>query len=209
MTKEDELLAKLEALQASQDNFYNEWKKQVAYEMEQVEKMRQRSRDAIEESRKKVKSASRKSNVLLILAFGLLLFTFFRYHLPFFRYGYNGYDFSYLEGQKHYEAREWLKDNKNPSPLASNRFGEKKNATAFVDKLYEAGAEAVYVVNVNDTPETLQEESGPYTDCLVVVLPEEKEKRKVLFEISNAEAQREGFEGEQDRGQKELFFWWD
>ena len=64
-------------------------------------------------------------------------------------------------------------------------------------------------MNIMDDPETIQEEGGPYADCLVITLPEDKEKRDKLFEIVAVETQREGFDPDQDHGQKELFLWWD
>lgn len=46
---------------------------------------------------------------------------------------------------KIYEALEWLTNNKNPSALAGNRFGEIATAIEFVKELYEAGAVSVGV----------------------------------------------------------------
>ena len=43
------------------------------------------------------------------------------------------------------EAREWLKENRNESALASNRFGRTESALEFVDQLYGTGAERVIV----------------------------------------------------------------
>jgi hypothetical protein len=75
--------------------------------------------------------------------------------------------------------------------------------------LYEAGAETVHVANIQKEAWRIKDEGGPYADSLVVVLPKDKEKRKKLFEINRVEAEREGFDGMRDAGQKELFFWWD
>lgn len=107
------------------------------------------------------------------------------------------------------EASEWLKANRNPYAFASNRFGETENAVAFVKKLYDGGAKKVYVTNIMDEQQRIREEGGPYADSLIVVLPEDQEKRAGLFRISATEAEREGLDPDVDVGQKELFLWWD
>lgn len=187
MEKEEEILRLLNEIRDTQQENYEEWKK---------------SRD---ESLLIQKKAVKKSKVflyiyLLIFA-GLMIFWFF----PFFQTSdYEIFhDMSYLENEEHHEARQWFSTNKNVSPFAGNRFGKKENALAFVEQLYEAGAETVYVTGINN------EAGGPYADSIVLVLPSDKEKRKKLFEINRIEAEREGFDGMRDIGQKELFFWWD
>ncbi|MHC4216493.1 MAG: hypothetical protein ACYSWP_24340 [Planctomycetota bacterium] len=67
----------------------------------------------------------------------------------------------------------------------------------------------MHVANIQKEAWRIKDEGGPYADSLVVVLPKDKEKRKKLFEINRVEAEREGFDGMRDAGQKELFFWWD
>jgi hypothetical protein len=59
-----------------------------------------------------------------------------------------------------YEAQAWLRANQNPSPLASNRFGPKPSAVAFIDSLYRLGAETVYVVNVEEDSSWILQEGG-------------------------------------------------
>jgi hypothetical protein len=110
--------------------------------------------------------------------------------------------------EKH-EARAWLNQNKNDSPLASNRFETKAEAVEFVEKLYESGAEKVYVTNVDYDEYEVKEYGGPYADSLIVDLPKDKEKRAKLFAIHTAEVVEEGFLPQRDRGQATLFFWWD
>jgi hypothetical protein len=65
------------------------------------------------------------------------------------------------------EARSWLRKSQNESALASNRFGETRDALQFVEQLYRAGAKRVAVpmaaIQTDDT-ET-------YADSLVVTLP--------------------------------------
>ena len=70
------------------------------------------------------------------------------------------------------EARSWLRNNPNPSALATNRFGDTARALAFVDALYARGATEVLVDNpgVDSTGE-------PYADTLIVKCPEEGRAR--------------------------------
>jgi hypothetical protein len=187
MEKEEEILRLLNEIRDTQQENHEEWMK------------------ARGESLLIQKKAVKKSNVFILfysLIFaGLMIYWFFPF-LPSSDYGIFQ-NVSYLEKEEHHEARQWLSTNKNVSPFAGNRFGLKENAVAFVEQLYDAGAETVYVTGINNEP------GGPYADSIVVVLPSDKDKRKKLFEINRVEAEREGFDGMRDIGQKELFFWWD
>jgi hypothetical protein len=107
------------------------------------------------------------------------------------------------------EAREWLKQNKNPSALASNRFGPSSSAAQFVDMLYAAGAVRVFVDNILDEPERLKDEGGPYADTLIVDLPEDRNHRAAIFRLHDDESHKEGVDTTQDSGQTQLLFWWD
>ena len=108
-----------------------------------------------------------------------------------------------------YEALAWLASNPNPYALAGNRFYSTEDAIAFVEMLYEAGAVEVLVTNIYDEDWRIEAEGGPYADTLILRLPQDSEKRKRLFEISNDEAVREGFSPERDTGQETLLLWWD
>ena len=102
-----------------------------------------------------------------------------------------------------YEARAWLAGNANPYPFASNRFHSREAAGAFFDTLYAFGAETVYVLNVED------EQEGPYADALLFRVPDDPAARGRLFEVDAREARHEGFDPDQDEGQRYLYFWWD
>jgi len=117
--------------------------------------------------------------------------------------------FSYLQNSNYFEAKDWLNENKNAFPLASNRFNSKEDALKFVDNLYKNGAQGVYVINVYQDSRTIKDENGPYADTLVVKLPPDKDNRKKLFDIYTDETKREGFDTVSDFGQSELLFWWD
>ena len=102
-----------------------------------------------------------------------------------------------------YEARAWLAATANPYPFASNRFESREAVAAFFDTLYAFGAETVYVLNVED------EQEGPYADALLLRVPDERAARGRLFEIDAREARHEGFDPDEDTGQRYLYFWWD
>jgi len=108
-----------------------------------------------------------------------------------------------------YEAQAWLRANQNPSPLASNRFGPKQRAVAFIDSLYQLGAETVYVVNVEEDSSWILQEGGPYADALWIRLPSDPALRAGLFAVDEREARGEGFDPDRDHGQQYLYFWWD
>ena len=93
-----------------------------------------------------------------------------------------------------FEALEWLRHNKNPSALASDRFGETANAIKFVEKLYELGALKVNVIGILDEPERIEEEGGPYATALIADLPQDSENRDKLIEFYKKEMEEQGIE---------------
>lgn len=108
-----------------------------------------------------------------------------------------------------YEARAWIAARTTPYPLASNRFNTKEAAAAFIDSLYGAGADTVWVLNVEQDSAWVAQEGGPYADALLVQLPSDRSARARLFAYEGREARHEGFDPERDRGQRYLYFWWD
>jgi|GEM_PF-1843731 len=109
----------------------------------------------------------------------------------------------------HYEARSWVSANGNLHCLASNRFHDNGEALAFIDTLYSAGAETVWVYDIYDDTATVTWEGGAYADAIYAVLPHDEADRDRLFSIAAAEARAQGLRPELDIGQKRLFFWWD
>lgn len=107
------------------------------------------------------------------------------------------------------EALAWIRGNGQEAPLAGNRF-DREDALAFVEQLYAAGAARV-VVAASCIRDDAAERAlgGPYADGLKVELPDDPGKRRALFEISNREAEDEGFDPEPDEGQRVLVLWWD
>lgn len=112
---------------------------------------------------------------------------------------------SFLGKEKYYEAKQWLAENKNQNAFASNRFLGTANAVRFVDSLYDAGAEKVYVLEPQEDADTIRDEGGPYGDTLVVIMPSDFWKRNRILKIKGKEAI---FDPTAING-NELFFWWD
>ncbi len=87
------------------------------------------------------------------------------------------------------EALPWLKASGNPAALASNRFNSTGEAVAFVERLYRAGALRVAILpdSIWSDPMTLQDEGGPYTDTIVVKLPEDRVGRARVLAVCRPE----------------------
>ena len=109
------------------------------------------------------------------------------------------------------EALGWLRENKNESALASNRFGETRNAVRFVEQLYSTGARLVIVPeeSINSDSDTMKGEGGPYADALLVHLPPDADKRRAVIAICRKELKREGFKLEDGMEDEQIYLWWD
>lgn len=109
------------------------------------------------------------------------------------------------------EAITWLKNNQNPSALASSRFHTTEKATDFVNSLYCAGAVEVLIPKacIYDEPETIKEEGGPYANALLIVMPKEKSSIKTIIAICSSDIKKEGGNPFLDQFQKKIILWWD
>ena len=109
------------------------------------------------------------------------------------------------------EALGWLRENRNESALASNRFGETRHAVRFVEELYSSGARLVIVPNesINSDDDFVTGEGGPYADALFVNLPDDEVKRKAVIAICQRELKREGFKLEEGMSGGQIYLWWD
>jgi hypothetical protein len=109
------------------------------------------------------------------------------------------------------EALDWLRDNKNESALASNRFGETRNAVRFVEALYSSGARLVIVPaeSINSDDDFVKGEGGPYADALLVSLPTDEDKRRAVIALCQKELKREGFKLEEGMSNEQIYLWWD
>jgi hypothetical protein len=114
-----------------------------------------------------------------------------------------------LDGMRKVPALAWLDGNKNAYALASNRFGPTAKAREFINELLRLGAKQVYVADPMEEESRIKREGGPYADALIVELPQDKAARSALFKVFAAEAKREGFDPEPDRGQSQVLLWWD
>jgi hypothetical protein len=105
------------------------------------------------------------------------------------------------------EAREWLRNNRNPSAFATNRFATTADASRFVEQLYAAGASRVMVDN---TTVLRPQEQGLYGDTLVVVIAadvaQRSEIRQLVEEVGRPDHTEQSFV---DSGQESLWLWWD
>jgi hypothetical protein len=106
------------------------------------------------------------------------------------------------------EAREWLQARRNPSALATNRFGTTADALRFVEQLYAEGASCVIVDHITLLP---QDEGEPYADELIVVLPDDARRRSIVDLIKH-EGRPDAVDDQPDvidRGRGALRLWWD
>jgi hypothetical protein len=77
------------------------------------------------------------------------------------------------------EASAWIDANWNARAVASNRFGNSAHARAFVEELYAAGAISVAVDNIVMLP---GQDFAPYSDTLIVALPDDEQARRAVVE---------------------------
>jgi hypothetical protein len=103
------------------------------------------------------------------------------------------------------EALTWLRQSKNESALASNRFPTTQDAIRFVRLLYDKGALRVIVPE-----ETIQDDGVEvYADALVVTLPTEKSKRSSVWKLCAKEIERQGEKPGDGATESHIFLWWD
>jgi hypothetical protein len=104
-------------------------------------------------------------------------------------------------------ALPWLESNNHPMALAGNRFSSTQEAVSFVKELFARGATEVMIAEPDESEERLNGEGGPYSDTLIVYLPETGRER--LIEIFSNESQSQGFSAVTDTGQTAQILWWD
>jgi hypothetical protein len=103
------------------------------------------------------------------------------------------------------EALKWLRTNDSESALASNRFGETRNAIQFVQQLYSAGAARVIV----PLAAIRKDDVETYADSLVVTLPSDSVKRERVWKLCAQELKRAGEKPADSAGQDHVLLWWD
>ena len=110
--------------------------------------------------------------------------------------------------QKRYEAHAWLNNNRDHWAFAEHRFHSAAAALAFVDTLYRAGADSVYVAYVMTDSVLSLAHGGPYSEVFIVRLPEDTIARSRLLEIEAREARHSDFQAASDLAQRYLLLWW-
>ena len=111
------------------------------------------------------------------------------------------------------EARSWLQANGQPAALASNRFDSTADALAFVEQLYTAGAQRVFIPGDSIRDDEIEMEAGgPYADALVIELAS-SEAPALLLELYFTEADHEGYDLRSEPPliieERYLYLWWD
>jgi len=102
-----------------------------------------------------------------------------------------------MASDKKAEARQWLKDDNH---VLFKFRGGKKKLSDLVDEFYSAGAEKVYVGNIES------EAGKDFAGTVLVVLPEDFAARSKLFKIDERVGPELQEDPVADRGQKYLYY---
>jgi hypothetical protein len=102
-----------------------------------------------------------------------------------------------MASDKKAEAREWLKDD---SHVLFKFRGGKKKLSELVDEFYSAGAQKVYVGDIET------EDGRDFAGTILVVLPEDFAARTKLFKIDERVGPEFQEDPVADRGQKYLYY---
>ncbi|MCS6897214.1 MAG: hypothetical protein NZM29_04510 [Nitrospira sp.] len=103
-----------------------------------------------------------------------------------------------LRSERSQEARTWLEGGP-PGSRTLGEAGDPEESRELVEELYRLGAERVTAVDI------MQYESGEEnTGTLVITLPDDPVRRAALFARCGELAREQGFDPEDDLGQKHL-----
>lgn len=105
-----------------------------------------------------------------------------------------------IASDKKAEAREWLKDDNH---VLFKFHGGKKKLAELVEEFYAAGAEMVYIGNIES------EAGKDFAGTALVVLPQDASKRSKLFEIDKRVGPEFQEDPVSDKGQKYLYYSFD
>jgi hypothetical protein len=97
------------------------------------------------------------------------------------------------------EALEWLRGGSEKSFRNLGEMQTTQESIAFVEHLYDLGAEQVLAVEIDEY------DGGQNTGYLLVQLPYDDNARIRLFAFERQHAEQFGFEGETDEGQEYLY----
>ena len=101
-----------------------------------------------------------------------------------------------------FEALSWLKASTDKSKRNLAEFTPKQSIK-WIQQLYARGATEVWAVRIGRNP--------PYEsiDTLIVTLPDDPGARLAVFRWTNAQAMSDGFDPDEDYGQRHLYVWFD
>ena len=105
-----------------------------------------------------------------------------------------------LANQNKAEVRSWLENTHTDEYFVNlGELGSNEESLDLVDKFYDAGAVEVIAVEID------KYEEGENTGKLVIVLPEDTEKRAKVLGLCSEIAEGQGFDRVEDFGQKRVF----
>lgn len=107
-----------------------------------------------------------------------------------------------------YEARGWFTRNRDHWAFAESRFRSTAAALAFVDTLYRFGAESVYVTGVMTDSLLSLAHGGPYSETLIVRLPQDTMARSHILELGAREARHSDFHAVANLDERTVVLWW-
>jgi len=97
------------------------------------------------------------------------------------------------------EALEWLRSGSKASRRSLGEKQKTEDSIAFVQQLYDLGAEQVLAVGINEYHQ------GQNTSQLLVQLPDDDHARARLFAFERDLVEPRGFDGTADEGQEYLY----
>jgi hypothetical protein len=98
------------------------------------------------------------------------------------------------------EAFSWLDEATDESSRTLGELDSNEKSIDLVAEAYRAGAVKVMAVDIDTYPDGHQN-----TGKLIVELPEDKSRRKAVFDWCGKQAQATGYDSEEDGGQSHLF----
>jgi hypothetical protein len=101
-----------------------------------------------------------------------------------------------------FEALAWLNERSEASDRGLSEWNWEESVR-MIRQLYDVGAREVWAVEFGRNP--------PYESIhtLVVTLPDEPAARRAVFGWVNEQTVRQGFEAEEDYGQRHVSVWFD
>ena len=108
-----------------------------------------------------------------------------------------------LEKPDKAEAMQWFKEGISNGKVRTVGELNEKKTEKILTNLYELGSITVFAVEIDS-----YEDGDQTTDSLIVELPEDKNLRAKLFKEIGKHAIKQGFDPDEDVGQKYLFMHW-